>query len=99
MTATWLRWDGPDLVLSLHIQPGARKDEIAGPHGERLKIRITAPPVDGKANKHLLKYLARCFGVATSQVELLSGQSGREKRVRIHQPASLPDIISPPPPH
>lgn len=85
----WYRWDGDDLILAVHIQPGARRDEIAGLHGERLKIRITAPPVDGKANTHLRRYLADCFDVAASAVELLAGTSGRDKRVRIRSPRRL----------
>ncbi|MDV3237948.1 MAG: DUF167 family protein [Gammaproteobacteria bacterium] len=85
----WYRWDGDDLILAVHIQPGARSDGIAGLHGDRLKIRITAPPVDGKANTHLRRYLADRFGVAASAVELLAGTSGRDKRVRVRSPRRL----------
>lgn len=86
----WYRWEGPDLFLAVHVQPKARQDEIVGPHGDRLKIRITAPPVDGKANAHLIRYLADCFGVPAGSVELLAGGSGRDKRLRIHAPRRLP---------
>jgi uncharacterized protein (TIGR00251 family) len=89
----WYRWDGQDLLLALHIQPGARQDEFVGPHGDRLKIRITAPPVDGKANTHLVRFLAETFGVATGAVELLAGNTGREKRIRIRAPRRLPGLI------
>lgn len=89
----WYRWEGPDLWLAVHIQPRARQDEIVGPHGDRLKIRITAPPVDGKANAHLIRFLADCFGVPAGAVELLAGSSGREKRLRIHAPRRLPGIV------
>lgn len=92
MSAAWYRWDGTDLILLLHIQPRARQDEIVGPHGERLKIRITAPPADGKANRHLLKFLARLFSVPASQLQLEAGETGRDKRVRIPQPRQLPEI-------
>lgn len=92
-TPAWYRWDGPDLLLALHIQPGAGGDELVGPHGDRLKIRITAPPVDGKANTHLIRFLAETFGVATGAVELLTGHTGREKRLRIRAPRQLPDLI------
>lgn len=85
----------PDLILDLHIQPRASRDEIAGYHGGRLKIRITAPPVDGKANQHLIGFLADVFGVPKRNVELLAGESGREKRVRIARPARLPGILQP----
>jgi uncharacterized protein (TIGR00251 family) len=83
-------WQGSHLILDLHVQPRASKDEIIGMHGERLKIRITAPPVDGEANRHLTRFLADVFQVPRSQVELLSGASGREKRFRILNPQTLP---------
>ena len=71
------------LILTLHIQPGARKTEIAGQHGGALKIRLAAPPVDGKANAALLGFLAKTCGVSKSAVELISGDSSRAKRVRL----------------
>lgn len=86
----WYQWDGDDLILLVHLQPRARKDEVAGPFGDRLKIRITAPPVDGKANAHLCAFLAVLFGVPKSRVSLESGTTGREKRLRIHKPAECP---------
>jgi uncharacterized protein (TIGR00251 family) len=90
--AFW-RWDGDDLVLDLKVQPRASRDELAEVLGDRLKVRITAPPVDGKANDHLMKFLAKTFRVARSDVTMLSGQTGRDKRLRIHAPAQLPPII------
>ncbi len=89
---TYFRWDGEDLILDCHLQPKASCDEFAGLHGERLKIRLTAPPVEGKANAHLLAFLGAAFGVAKSQVELLSGELNRQKRVRIRQPKKLPKL-------
>lgn len=80
---TWLRSDGESVVLSLHIQPGAKKTEVAGLHGEALKIRLAAPPVDGKANQALIDFLAEALSVARNRVELISGASSRVKRVRI----------------
>jgi uncharacterized protein (TIGR00251 family) len=91
----WCQWQGDDLILRVHAQPRAAKDELVGPHGDNLKIRITAPPVDGKANAHLIKFLAKSFGVPKAQVELLSGETGRSKRFRIHTPSRLPPIIPP----
>lgn len=85
----WYRWDGADLIIVVRIQPKAAKDEIVGLHGGALKIRITAPPVDGKANAHLQGFLAEFFGVAKSNVELISGQTGRDKRWRIVTPKVL----------
>ena len=89
---SYFRWDGEDLILDCHLQPQASSDEFAGLHGERLKIRLTAPPVEGKANAHLLAFLGAAFGVAKSQVELLSGELNRQKRVRIRQPKKLPEL-------
>ena len=82
MTPSWLRVSGDDVVLTLHIQPGAKKTAVAGAHGEALKIRLNAPPVDGKANDCLIAYLADLLGLPKSRVVLESGQSSRSKRVR-----------------
>ena len=90
--AAWFRWDGDDLLLEVRVQPRASRDEIVGPHGDRLKVRITAPPVDGKANTHLAKYLAKSFGVAPSAVTLEGGETGRGKRLRIRAPRELPAV-------
>ena len=88
----YFRWDGEDLILDCHLQPKASSDEFAGLHGERLKIRLTAPPIEGKANAHLLAFLGKAFGVAKSQVSLISGELNRHKRVRIQRPQKLPDL-------
>jgi hypothetical protein len=80
---SWLVAAGDGVTLRLHIQPGAKKTEVVGLHGEALKIRLAAPPVDGKANACLLAFLADRFGVAKSAVTLLSGDSSRAKRVHI----------------
>ena len=89
----YYRWEDKDLLLDLYIQPNAKKDELVGEHNDRLKIRITAPPVDNKANKYLLKFLAKTFGVPASRVELLKGENQRNKRVKISSPLKLPEII------
>jgi uncharacterized protein (TIGR00251 family) len=79
----WLRTSGADVVLSLHIQPGAKKTEVAGVHGEALKVRLNAPPVDGKANEALIAFLAERLGVPKARVILEAGQTSRSKRVRV----------------
>jgi uncharacterized protein (TIGR00251 family) len=89
----WLRRDGPDLVLQVQIQPRASSDAIAGVLGDRLKIRLTAPPVEGKANEHLIAYLARLFGVPKSQVILERGAGSKHKQVRIRAPKKLPENL------
>ena len=80
---TWLVADGQGVTLRLHIQPGAKKTEVAGLHGEALKIRLAAPPVDGKANACLIAFLADRLGLARSAISLVSGEASRAKRVRI----------------
>ena len=88
-------WKNQDLFLQVKVQPGASRDEIAEIMGDSLKIRIMSPPVDGKANQHLIAFLARSFKVAKNRIELISGQSSREKKLVIHNPGTLPDCIKP----
>jgi uncharacterized protein (TIGR00251 family) len=71
------------VVLKVQVQPRASRDEVVGPHGEALKIRITAPPVAGAANKHLLKFLAKKLQVARSQMSIASGATSRAKSIAI----------------
>jgi len=80
----WLRVDAAgDIILNLHIQPGAKKTALAGLHGAALKIRLAAPPVEGKANDCLIEFLADYLGVARAQVALVSGATSRQKRLRV----------------
>lgn len=71
------------VTLRLHCQPGAKRSEIQGLHGAALKIRLAAPPVDGKANEALLTFLSRHLGIPQRDVELVSGPSSRHKVVRV----------------
>ena len=89
-----VRRDGDDLWLDLLIQPKASRDQIQGLHGEELKVAITAPPVDGQANSHLIKYLAKQFKVAKGQIQIVRGELGRHKTVTVHAPKQLPDEIA-----
>lgn len=86
----WYRWEGEDLLLSLRIQPRSGRDAFVAPHGDHYKVRITAPPVEGRANAHLIRFLAKAFGVGRSQVQLVTGESSRNKGIRIHAPRKLP---------
>ena len=79
----WARWDANGLTLALHAQPGARRTAIAGEHGQRLKIALHAPPVDGKANNELLRFLATELRLRRTDLRLASGQASREKTVLI----------------
>ena len=91
MSPAWRREDGEALVLTLHVQPGAKRTQVAGTHGDALKVRLAAPPVDGKANAELLRFLAEVFGVPVRQVTLVRGDSSRQKVTRIERPALRPD--------
>ena len=91
MSAVTLCDDG--LVLRLYIQPKASRDAIVGVHGDELKVAITAPPVDGQANAHLVKYLAKQFKVAKSQVIIEKGELGRHKQVKIIHPQQIPSGV------
>lgn len=71
-------------MLLLHVQPGARRAGIIGLHGERLKIAVTAPPVDGKANRQIEKLLAGVCGCAARDIAVVAGHGARQKRVEIN---------------
>jgi len=69
--------------LRIYCQPRASKTEIVGFHGDALKVRLAAPPVEGEANAELCLFLARCFEVSRQNVRILSGKGARQKRVLI----------------
>lgn len=89
------QWHGSCLELKLFVQPRASRDRCCGRHGDALKIQITAPPVEGEANQHLLAWLAKAFAVPKQRVSLKSGLSGRHKQVCIEQPVQIPDWLMP----
>ena len=77
------RRDGKDLILEVRVQPRASRSEFAGVHGDRVRVRLQAPPVDGRANAALVEFLAAAFGVPRACVTIEHGRAGRDKRVRI----------------
>lgn len=79
----WIHSEGNGVVLKLHIQPGAKKTEVAGLHGDTLKIRLHAPPVDGKANAALIEFLSARLKVPRRQITLKSGQAARRKQLMV----------------
>ena len=89
-----VRQEGDELWLDLFIQPKASRDQVQGVHGDEQQVAITAPPVDGQANSHLIKYLAKQFKVAKGQVQIVRGELGRHKTVTIHAPKQLPQEIA-----
>ncbi|SFI70471.1 DUF167 family protein [Nitrosomonas sp. Nm34] len=92
---SWYQYDGNrNLILTLYIQPGAKHTELVGLHGDALKIRLSAPPVEGKANKVLLKFLAERFQVPLRQVSIKQGAQSRYKIVEIYQPSLGPQVLA-----
>ncbi len=90
---SWYRLQDGVLTLTLHIQPGAKKTEIVGLHGDALKIRLAAPPVDGKANAALLAFIANRFEVPIREVRLKSGETSRRKVVAITGSTKPPEHL------
>ena len=79
--STWYRHSEEAVILTLYVQPGAKHTEIAGFHDGALKIRLSSPPIDGLANKALLKYIAMLFEVPVRQIKLKQGDKSRRKVV------------------
>ena len=79
----FLRPDGTDTLLAVVARPRAREDAIEGIHGDALRVRIAAPPVDGAANEALERHIATLLGVGRSRVQVLRGAASRHKRLRI----------------
>lgn len=75
------------LFLALHVQPGARRTAVVGEHGQRLKVALHAPPVDGKANEELLGFLARELRLRRNDLQLAAGETSREKSIAIRTDA------------
>lgn len=80
---SWLEVSEAGVVLKLRVQPGAKHAKVIGPHGDQLKVAVAAPPVDGKANEALLVWLSKILGVKRANLSIVSGQSSRDKRVRL----------------
>ena len=88
---SWYQWRDEDLILHLRVQPKASKDRFVGPYGENeYKVAIMAPPVDGKANARLMKFIAKAFGLPRADIALLSGETSRSKCLKLKSPKRLP---------
>jgi len=82
----WFEEKDGCLILKIRVIPRASKDSIQGILGDALKVRIQAPPVEGKANAYLVKFLSKQWKVPRGNIEILSGETGRNKRLRITNP-------------
>lgn len=89
----WCRWDGADLVLEVRVIPRAKETALAGIRRGRLLVRLRAPPVEGKANAALERWFARLCGVGRGAVTVEAGERGRDKRIRISRPGTLPSSL------
>lgn len=93
------------VVLAVKVVPRAARNELAGFQGDLLRVRLTAPPVEGAANQALVRFLADLLGVSRQEVEIVAGQAGRQKLVKVHglspeqvidrlvEPCTLPDRL------
>lgn len=89
----WYRHQHEAIMLNLHVQPGAKRCEIVGLHGDALKIKLAAPPIEGRANEALLKFIAELFDVPLRNVELKRGEQSRRKLVVIIGSEINPDQL------
>ncbi len=90
---SWYKRDGDAYLLQLHVQPGAKRSELAGLHGDALKVRLAAPPIEGRANEALLRFVAELFAVPQRNVELVRGAQSRHKAVRVQGSAVDPESL------
>ena len=91
----WCRRTEQGWLIAVHAQPGAKKSAVAGLHGEALKIRIAAPPAEGKANAALTDFVARALGVPRRAVNIVKGESSREKLLLVADPGADPARLHP----
>lgn len=78
-----LRQDGPDVIFPLTVRPQASRDEVVGVHDGALALRVTTPPVEGKANEASLRFLAKILGLPRSRLEIVKGERFRRKVIRV----------------
>ena len=92
--SSFCAWDGETLVLNILGTPSAKKDAIGKVKGDQLKVSVTAAPVGGRATDHMVRFLAKEFGVASKDIEVVFGRFNVNKQLRIKSPKNLPPVIS-----
>lgn len=90
----WLEPRTTGFVLALHVQPGARRTSVIGPHGDRLKVAVAAPPIEGRANSALIDFVAERLDLPKSRVSVVAGANSREKRVAVETELPAETIIA-----
>jgi uncharacterized protein (TIGR00251 family) len=91
--SSFCAWDEEMLVLNILGKPGAKQDAIGKAKGNQLKISVTASPVAGRATDHMVRFLAKEFGVTISDIEVVFGRFNVNKQLRIKAPKNLPSVI------
>jgi len=81
--SAWYTCDNDTVIVNLYVQPGAKRTEVVGFHGDELKIRLTSQPIDGRANDALLKFVAKTFDVPRRNVALIRGGKSRHKKLQL----------------
>lgn len=89
----WLARTATGWTIAVHVQPGAKRSAVAGQHGERLKLRIAAPPVEGRANTTVIAFVAERLGVPRAQVSIARGERSRDKVIAIAVPECNPAML------
>jgi len=79
----------PGITIKIKVEPRSSRAGVVGPYGDALKVKLTSPPVEGRANKELIEVLAKEFGISKKDVEIISGQSSKNKVVRLHNVKSI----------
>ena len=93
LESSWYRWEGTLLQLQLRIIPRATKTMFGTRRGERWIVRVKSPPVDGKANVELVKFLANAFGCQRNAITLRQGETSRDKLIEIEGPTKIPSKL------
>ena len=93
MTPIWLNQTPNGITLNLHCQPGAKQTKVVGLHDGCLKISLQAPALENRANELLLAWLSKQLKVPQKQIQFISGQNSRKKRVEVWGPISIEQII------
>ena len=96
MNPAFTEGDG-GVFVRVHVQPRASRSEVVGLHGDALKVRLRAPPVDGAANDELLRFMAESLGIRREKVTLVSGATSRAKRLFVRAPLALLESLTPDP--
>lgn len=86
---SWIKKHDKGTLINLYIQPGASKSELAGIHGDRLKVKIKAPPREGEANESLIEFIAEVLGISKAKVHLIRGKASRQKDLLVEVPEAL----------